>query len=83
VRLFRRYKKTDLEAVLLPDGWVEFQKQSYDTSSAAAEAARATVTGQQMNTNGWSFWQFDPGDRSVKTLEEVRTAFLESKKASG
>lgn len=41
-----------------------------------AEQARSTITGRRMNTNGWSFWQFDSGSGKLRTLEEVRTAYL-------
>ena len=74
--LFRRYKGKRMEAKLLPDGQVEFEGAVYRTCSTAAENARATMTGRKMNTNGWAFWQFDAGGGKVKTLEQVRTEFL-------
>lgn len=76
LKLFRKYKKQNLEAALLPDGSVEFQGQQYPTCSAAASIARSTVTGRPMSTNGWSFWQYvDPKGKTV-TLADTRDAFL-------
>lgn len=79
LRLFRKYRGKMMEARLLPDGQVEFEGQVYRTCSTAAEQARSTITGRRMNTNGWSFWQFDSGGGKPKTLEEVRTAYMTSK----
>ena len=76
LQLFRKYKGKLLEATLLPDGRVEFGKQFFDTCSRAAEAARESVTGRRMNTNGWVFWQFDGGAGKAKTLEAARAAYL-------
>jgi formylglycine-generating enzyme required for sulfatase activity/tetratricopeptide (TPR) repeat protein len=72
LRLFRRYKGTMLEATLLAGGMVEFQGQRYDSCSAAAEAARATVAGKKMNTNGWDFWQYQGADRKRHKLDAAR-----------
>ena len=52
LRLFRRYKGRLLEATLRPDGKVEFQGETYDSCSTAADFARSTVTGRRMSTNG-------------------------------
>ena len=71
-KLFCRYKGTMLEATLLADGAVEFQQQRYDTCSAAAEAARATVAGRKMNTNGWDFWEYQGADGKNHTLSDAR-----------
>lgn len=76
LKLFRRYKGTKLEATLLADGAVEFQGQRYDTCSGAAEAARATVSGQKMNTNGWTFWQYQRADGKKFTLRDARNQDL-------
>jgi hypothetical protein len=70
--LFCKYKGTRLEATLLPDGAVEFKGQRYDTPSGAAEAARATVSGQRMNTNGWTFWQYQGTGGKKLTLRDAR-----------
>jgi hypothetical protein len=72
LKLFRRYKGKRLEATLLADGAVEFQGQRYTTCSAAAEAARATVSGKKMNTNGWTFWRYEGAGGKKHTLAEAR-----------
>jgi predicted type IV restriction endonuclease len=78
LRLFRKYRGKVMEATLLPDGRVQFGSKTYDTCSRAAEAARETLTGRRMNTNGWAFWQLDAGGGKAKTLEEVRATYLAS-----
>jgi hypothetical protein len=76
IRLFRKYKGHDLEAKLLPNGKVEFQGETYDTCSTAAEHARATVTGKKMNTNGWAFWQFMDANGKKRCLDDARQQML-------
>jgi len=82
VKLFCRYKGTMLEATLLVDGAVEFQGQRYDTCSAAAEVARARVSGRQMNTNGWTFWRFHDGTGKRLDLDDARKRFIKTKSAN-
>jgi hypothetical protein len=72
VKLFRRYKGKMLEATFLAGGGVEFQGQRYNTCSGAAEAARATVSGRRMTTNGWTFWQYQRADAKKLTLRDAR-----------
>jgi predicted type IV restriction endonuclease len=79
LRLYRRYKGKVLEARLLPDGQVEFGGKVYRSCSTAAEEARGSITGRRMNTNGWSFWQFDAGPGKPTTLETVRAGYLASR----
>jgi tetratricopeptide (TPR) repeat protein len=79
VSLFRRYKATRLEARLLANGKVEFQGIEYDTCSNAADAARGTVTGQRMNTNGWTFWRYRDGRGEIRTLDDARQHVLRMK----
>ncbi len=72
LRLFRRYKGQEIEALLMPDGKVEFQGTLYDSCSTAAEIARGTMTGRRMNTNGWTFWQWLDKDDKKLTLFDAR-----------
>jgi hypothetical protein len=58
---------------------VEFQGTIYDSCSTAAEAARATITGRKMNTNGWVFWQYAKPDGKPEILSEARQRFLAMK----
>lgn len=76
VRLFRRYKGQMLEATVLPDGGVEFQEKRYGTCSGAGEAAKATIAGRKVNTDGWSFWQVQDEQGRVQTLDDLRQAYL-------
>jgi predicted type IV restriction endonuclease len=78
LRLFRKYKGQLVEAGVLSDGAVEFQGQRYQTSSAAAEAARKSITGKRLNTNGWTFWQYQSADGKTLTLADARKRFAKS-----
>jgi hypothetical protein len=79
--LFRNYKGRRLEATLRSDGSVQFGGKTYDSCSTAADQARRTVTGRQMNTNGWSFWQYDD-DGSERQLNDARQEFLGTERQS-
>ncbi len=81
LKLFRRYKGKTLDGRLLPDGSVEFEQHRYDSCSAAAEAARATVSGRRMNTNGWSFWQYHGAGGETLTLADARKRLGRSRRA--
>jgi hypothetical protein len=78
-RLFRKYKGRQIEASLLPDGKVKFGETVYDSCSTAAEVARGTVTGRRMNTNGWSFWQFEEAGQK-QILDVARQKFVAMKR---
>lgn len=73
VRLHCTYRKHRLEATVLRTGEIEFNGQRYATPSAAASAARATITGRPMATNGWAFWQIDSADGRPRELGSLRT----------
>jgi hypothetical protein len=68
-----------MEAKLLPDGAVEFDGTRFDSCSTAAETARSTITGRKMNTNGWSFWQYQDANGKTLTLFDARERFLKAK----
>jgi hypothetical protein len=57
--LFCEYRKQPFEATVLPSGEVEFAGWRYATPSAAATAARETLTGDKMGPNGWTFWRVE------------------------
>jgi hypothetical protein len=76
VRLFRKYKGKIMEAMLRPDGSVEFQGKRFRSCSTAAEFARSTLTGRSMNTNGWDFWQLLDENNKATTLFAVREGYL-------
>jgi hypothetical protein len=79
VSLFHQYKGRMMEARLVPSGEVEFQGRLYPSPSMAGQAARATVTGRNMQTNGWSYWRVRADDGKPRTLADVRRAYLEGK----
>lgn len=79
IKLYRKYKGRMMEASLLSDGQIEFEGKRYGSCSTAGEAARATVTGRRMNTNGWSFWQTRDEDGRLHELIEARKRFLSSR----
>jgi hypothetical protein len=78
VRLFREYKAQMLEAMLLATGEIEVGGRRYANPSAAAVAARETVTGRKMSTNGWEFWQTEV-EGKAQTLGQARRAYLKRK----
>ena len=71
-QLFAKYKGHNFEAKLLANGEVEFQGKRYATVSAAGQAARATITGRKMSTDGWRFWQVECEDGKPRMLKQVR-----------
>jgi hypothetical protein len=73
-KLFARYKETDFEATVLPDGGVEFKGTRYSTPSAAAVAAKSVIAGKKMSTDGWDFWQVRDGGGKVRKLGDLRNA---------
>jgi hypothetical protein len=77
--LFRKYKGRQMEATLLTDGNIKFGGKTFDSCSQAAQQARSTVTGRQMNTNGWRFWQYED-DGVKRELAYARQRFLDTKK---
>lgn len=74
--LFRKYKGQMMQATLYKDGTVEFQGERFSTCSGAAEQARSTVTGQNMNTNGWRFWQYTDATGAKHELIYARELYL-------
>jgi hypothetical protein len=65
-----------MQATLHGDGTVEFQGERFSTCSRAAEEARHVITGQKMNTNGWSFWQYTDAAGKKRELIEARAEYL-------
>jgi hypothetical protein len=80
LKLFRKYKGQVVEASLLPNGQIMFQGVAYASCSQAGAAARKSVTGQQLSTNGWSFWQYHDGAGNRRPLEDARRDFVKTKK---
>jgi predicted type IV restriction endonuclease len=80
LKLTVHYKNHDLEADLLPDGTVTFQRNNYPSSSTAAEIARGTITGRPMHTNGWTFWKYRNEGGKLVFLDTARQEYLKRKK---
>ncbi len=76
LELTRKYKGKLMKANLQDDGSVLFEGKRFKTCSAAGEAARHTVTGRQMNTNGWRFWQYRDKSDKLVFLDTVRRTYL-------
>lgn len=77
--LFRKYKGRLREARLLPNGSLDYAGKNYDSCSMAAAAARGSITGRPMATNGWDFWQFADGDGKRVPLDTARQQWLTSR----
>jgi hypothetical protein len=73
MRLFSEYKGQRLEATLLHIGEIEFQGKRYASPSAAGTAARASISGRRMATNGWDFWRFQSDGQAAQTLADLRS----------
>jgi hypothetical protein len=82
LKLFRKYKGQVSEATLLRDGSVEMRGKRYSTCSIAAAVARSFVTGEELHTNGWSFWQYLDGSGKATTLFDARERFLANRAKS-
>lgn len=86
--LFRNYKGKTLKARIERDGSVVVGKDTYDSLSMAAGAARATVIGLRDNgrlpaTNGWSFWRFVDVAGKERDLASVREELPNQGQARG
>jgi Domain of unknown function (DUF4268)/Restriction Enzyme Adenine Methylase Associated/Type I restriction enzyme R protein N terminus (HSDR_N) len=79
LKLSRKYKGQLVEAELLADGSIVIHGTTYATCSAAAEAARKSVTGQTMTTNGWTFWQYRDVNGKRLCLDDARKACIKAK----
>lgn len=77
--LSRKYKGKTLTATLREDGTVEIGGTRYPSPSTAANMARRTVTGRDMHTNGWSFWQYKDVNGDLRTLADARSTRRESR----
>lgn len=80
--LQKLYKGVLLEAVVGPDGLVEFDGQSYESLSAAAGMARKSIVGappgrQYPATNGWEFWRCQDGAGESCSVGRLRQRYLE------
>lgn len=75
------YLKRHLTAQIQSDGRVSCLGQVYDSLSAAAGMARASVLKKPSKykyppTNGWIFWRFRDTDGKLKEMDFLRQAYL-------
>lgn len=81
--LSRKYKGKTLTATLQEDGTVEVDGVRHPSPSTAGIAARRQVTGRNMPTNGWSFWQYTNEHGALKTLADARGSKRQGRRSSG
>ena len=72
LKLFKKYKGTELSATVLADGSVELDGQKFDSCSSAATFARGTIVGGTPPTIGWIFWKYRDTQGKVHQLDHAR-----------
>jgi hypothetical protein len=79
------YNDRLLTARVEADGRVTFLGQSYDSLSASANAARASLIGPRRGRkpNGWLFWQFKDENGHTEHMNTLREQYLGGKSLSG
>lgn len=75
LRLFKKYKGSELSAIVLADGSVEFGGQKFDSCSSAATFARGKIVGGTPATNGWDFWKYQDTAGKTHLLDHARQLF--------
>ena len=81
LKLEKMYMGTELEAVVLADGSVEYEGKAYESLSAAGTAARQQVNGMpadsRLPTGGWTFWRYrDPEGGELREIDALRRLYL-------
>jgi len=78
------YKDVRLVATVDETGAVVFDGRAYDSPSAAGGAAKGSVVGSPLATDGWRFWQFrDAQTGKLRPLSDLREKYLASRKEMG
>jgi len=75
-QLFGEYLGQSLSARLTPDGKVEFRGAVYQSPSAAGAAAKQSISGKFMATDGWSFWQYKDEVGNLVPIKAARQKYL-------
>jgi hypothetical protein len=78
-RLKAQFHEKDLEAELLASGVVVFQGEQFDNCSRAGKAAKRTVAGRDLETDGWDFWQYQENDGEWVPLKKARQEYMATK----
>ena len=74
-----KYKGTQVQATILPDGQIECMGEQFRTVSGAASRARGLVSGDRKRyaTDGWTFWHTRTPDGALVRLDALRQKLLE------
>jgi len=78
-KLYGTYKKTMLHAVLLDDGYIEFQGHKYAISKSSCVASGTVNNGTEASINGWDFWKISDGNGGSNSLSEIRDKYMKQK----
>ena len=81
--LEKTYKGTQLTATVDETGGVVFDGKRYRTLSGAGAAARKSVTGKKLATDGWRFWRVRVGKGEPRVIDVLRQELLRRRAASG
>ncbi len=79
--LSSEYMGHSLTARITKAGHVEFRGATYLSPSAAGAAAKQSVSGKFMATDGWSFWHFKDDAGQLVPIKTARQRFLELNKS--
>ena len=74
------FRGTHLQATIEEDGQVVFDGETHKSLSAAAVAAKQSVSGKRHASNGWNFWWcHDPKTGKLVKLLDLRERYREGK----
>jgi hypothetical protein len=76
MRISANYHGQLLQATITADGQVEFGSAKYKSPSAAGAAAKQSVTGKYMATDGWDFWHYIDKSGARVPLSVARQQYL-------
>jgi hypothetical protein len=76
--LFAEYYEKKVNAKITHDGQVEFRGVNYQSPSAAGAAAKQSIAGKFMPTNGWEFWHYLDRDGNLIPLEAAKQKYRDA-----
>lgn len=74
--LHSEYLGHPLTARITTDGHVEFHGAIYSSPSAAGAAAKQSICGKPMGTDGWRFWHYKEKSGGLVPIKEARQRYL-------
>jgi hypothetical protein len=80
LELVADYRGHSLKANITPNGQIEFRGANYQSPSAAGAAAKQSVTGQYMATDGWLFWHYRDEGGEIVPIKAARERFRDMPK---